>query len=1245
MDKRQLAIKILRYWYLVEFLNQSEFPRSKSMQENKDRKRLSIYHDITSGTNGISEMLCADARKYQDLSGIVGGISVYIGKIERQVCLEFISTHFDGVEELPEIDHGHIALMALRFDKEGRYIRNSFSLSPILWAIAQLNSVRGKLDEEKLAQLLAIEKYKEDKNSFETLLIDSADKQAGTLLQMSIIDSLYHELSDKYLQPLGKAHQPLVGAVVYTRCTKEEAEKGDTKESSHYNDLNSSFFMQDLQMVIDQIKRGGFGNDYQIEDEILQYIVGPYAENSSKENKIDFNNRIDIRIDWNKDDPQKRVDFFRRHLNVSSAPIGKWPSRFMPSLMQQLAINMSTNPDVPLGRIFSVNGPPGTGKTTLLKEVIVHNIVERAKLLSTYADPDEAFCKKEFQNGKKKNRGYSNFCSTYYEFKDQKLKDFGILVASSNNNAVENVTKELPDSNAFLKGVELSGDDEPCVREGLTTVRTLFDFQDSEKNDFYFGELSFEEKIESGDDASKDVYFTKYANELAGKERGEWDRWGLISAALGKRSNLEQYAEKVLVPISRKLLSREKREARKQQRKYQQAVQQFTNQLSRVETLKKEIEQLHDAFYSYPQNRQKMQEQCMLLEKSIEEKKAEITRLAGSIESIQCTIHTAEKKLDSERAAFSSKYEQYLQQQNFVNGIHQDIVSIESCIEDLARKRNAVIEGLFKLFKKTTMLSQTIKEQSTHLCQKQESVSQAEKHLSKLQGEIQEQEKRWSIQEQELEKQRQVRESWSTANKKYYAQIEQLEKEVMRLRKKVEIEKAFYKRLLEYTEQNENSLRHMFVPDDQFWNAYDSPAAAESTRAQVINPWFTAEYNREREKLFFCALQLHKEFVLSSEACAYNIRNLLLLWRLDTDNDNGLVDFFEPDRKNSFSALFNTLFLLTPVLSTTFASAETMLSDMKTPGEIGNLIIDEAGQAQPQMAIGLLYRCRRALVVGDPKQVEPVVSNDVNAIKQVIRSDFNIFYHDKSHSVQEFADRINPLGTYLSGVGPEEKVWVGCPLTVHRRCISPMYDISNAISYDNTMKQQTSAPSEEQESRFCLEKSAWINISGTEIDPQHKNHFVKAQGERALELVLRAFSKSNFPNLFVITPFVSVKNEFSKLVKQCKELQKDSQIRERAKKWADSHIGTVHTFQGKEAAEVIFLLGCDEKARAAVRWVSTNIVNVAVTRAKYRLCVIGDFSVWQHSATMCIVKKIMDSYAIRALKEIAERPQDESDPK
>lgn len=81
---------------------------------------------------------------------------------------------------------------------------------------------------------------------------------------------------------------------------------------------------------------------------------------------------------------------------------------------------------------------------------------------------------------------------------------------------------------------------------------------------------------------------------------------------------------------------------------------------------------------------------------------------------------------------------------------------------------------------------------------------------------------------------------------------------------------------------------------------------------------------------------------------------------------------FELSNQYMFPHLFNSLSVVIPVLSSTFASVGRFLKHAGNMS-LGMLIIDESGQAMPQSALGALYRTRQAVVVGDPLQVEPVV--------------------------------------------------------------------------------------------------------------------------------------------------------------------------------------------------------------------------------------------------------------------------------
>jgi hypothetical protein len=392
--------------------------------------------------------------------------------------------------------------------------------------------------------------------------------------------------------------------------------------------------------------------------------------------------------------------------------------------------------------------------------------------------------------------------------------------------------------------------------------------------------------------------------------------------------------------------------------------------------------------------------------------------------------------------------------------------------------------------------------------------------------------------------------------------------------------------------------------DEEFWTAISKNEAS-----QTACPWTHEKYNALREKLFYHALMLNKAFVLNSNSIKQNLMRLRGMW--------DKVAFIQEDREKAFGSLINTLFFVVPVISTTFAAVQTFLKYVH-PSELGTLVVDESGQATPQSALGAIWRTRKAIIVGDPLQVEPIMTAPVELCRRFADVyGLSTEYKTPELSVQMLADAQNIYGGKREIGG--NQLWLGCPLVVHRRCIEPMFSMSNKVAYDERMFCKTQPPSPDKQ--FLLEKSSWFNVFGQEIG--NKDHTVENQIKLLASLMEEAITKyDGLPNLYIITPFTTVKRSLvNKLHPLLKEHLPDLEEKER-KMWIEDNCGTIHTFQGKEANEVIIVLGCDgDQGKGAVSWVGQkpNIINVAVSRAKYRLGMIGSYELWKNVPHVKIV--------------------------
>ena len=347
---------------------------------------------------------------------------------------------------------------------------------------------------------------------------------------------------------------------------------------------------------------------------------------------------------------------------------------------------------------------------------------------------------------------------------------------------------------------------------------------------------------------------------------------------------------------------------------------------------------------------------------------------------------------------------------------------------------------------------------------------------------------------------------------------------------------------------------------------------------ELSSPWADPEWNGARAEVFIAAMQLHRVFI---ESNATKFRQTL----------QGMMDILGGNVPSNASpeairAAWAAFFVLIPVVSTTFASFDRLFAHIGSEG-LGWLLIDEAGQGTSQSAVGAIWRARHSVIVGDPMQLEPVITIPFTT-QQALRTYFKVSetWLPSRTSVQQLADRVSVFGTNIRT--EDGLVWVGAPLRVHRRCDHTMFDISNNIAYDGLMVFGTSV-----RDTLGYEASRWLDVRSDLA----QGHWIPEEGDTVITLINALLLRGAKPSdIFLISPFRAVVSELRQIARQYHGLQ----------------AGTIHTVQGKEADIVIVVLGGDPRKPGAKNWAAKkpNLLNVAASRAKRRLYVIGNEKEW-----------------------------------
>jgi hypothetical protein len=167
-----------------------------------------------------------------------------------------------------------------------------------------------------------------------------------------------------------------------------------------------------------------------------------------------------------------------------------------------------------------------------------------------------------------------------------------------------------------------------------------------------------------------------------------------------------------------------------------------------------------------------------------------------------------------------------------------------------------------------------------------------------------------------------------------------------------------------------------------------------------------------------------------------------------------------------------------------------------------------------------------------------------------------------------------------------------------------MFGISNAVAYEHLMvnaKVPAKSPI-----RDLLGPSRWFDVQGTAVEK-----WCPQEGQVVIDLLRQITNAGFVPDLYIVTPFVVVQDNLRNLVRNSGVLDGWT---ENPWDWANERIGTVHTVQGREAEAVIFVLGAPSPHQTGARgWAGgrPNLLNVAVSRAKEALYVVGNRRLWR----------------------------------
>jgi hypothetical protein len=250
-------------------------------------------------------------------------------------------------------------------------------------------------------------------------------------------------------------------------------------------------------------------------------------------------------------------------------------------------------------------------------------------------------------------------------------------------------------------------------------------------------------------------------------------------------------------------------------------------------------------------------------------------------------------------------------------------------------------------------------------------------------------------------------------------------------------------------------------------------------------------------------------------------------------------------------------------------------------------IVDEASQCPIPAVVPVLFRAKRALIIGDPMQLTHVTTMTATTEAECrTRAGIGAEWLEQ----RRLAYRRHSAFRAFDAATDHTHL-----LDEHFRCHPAIAEISNRMFYGRQLIVLTDIS---RLRRIDEKPVSWQPALGVAKRPPGGSWLNNEEAQHVAKLVRRLIEQlPPETTVGVVTPFRAQQELISRMCQG-----------------TNARVGTVHTFQGGECdVMVLSVVGGRDMSNSGLRWLQSelNLWNVAITRARSHLIIVGDLQFWR----------------------------------